>query len=85
VTALVICWVIGPRTIAWLKRVQHKGQPIRSDGPATHLSKQGTPTMGGLLILFSFGLSTLLWADLSNGFIWLGLLVTFGYGLIVVV
>jgi phospho-N-acetylmuramoyl-pentapeptide-transferase len=82
VTALVICWVIGPRTIAWLKRVQHKGQPIRSDGPATHLSKQGTPTMGGLLILFSFGLSTLLWADLSNGFIWLGLLVTFGYGLI---
>jgi len=82
VTGLVICWLIGPVTIAWLKRLQHKGQPIRNDGPATHLSKQGTPTMGGLLILFSFGLSTLLWADLTNGFIWLGLLLTFGYGLI---
>jgi len=82
ITALVICWVIGDPFIVWMKKLQGKGQPIRDDGPESHLSKQGTPTMGGLLILFSLTLSTLLWADLNNMFIWLGLLVTLGYGLI---
>jgi len=82
VTSLILCWVLGPFFIRWLKVKQGKGQPIRSDGPQTHLSKAGTPTMGGLLILLTFSLSTLMWADLSNGFIWLGLMLTLGYGLI---
>jgi len=81
VTALVICWVVGPRFIRWLDASQHQ-QPIRSDGPQTHLVKQGTPTMGGLLILFALTISTLLWADLTNGFVWLSLLVTLGFGAI---
>jgi len=82
VTSLILCWIIGPFFIKWLKAKQGKGQPIRSDGPQSHLSKAGTPTMGGLLILMTFTLSTLLWADLSNNFIWLGLMVTLGYGLV---
>jgi len=82
VTSLVICWVVGPTFIRWMKDLQGQGQPIRDDGPQSHLSKQGTPTMGGLLILFSLTVSTLLWADLNNHFIWLALLVTLGYGLI---
>lgn len=82
ITALVLSWLIGPAFIRWLKVKQGKGQPIRDDGPQSHLSKQGTPTMGGLMILLTFGVSTLLWADLTNTFIWLALLVTFGYGLI---
>ena len=82
VTSLVICWVLGPWFIRWLKSQQSKGQPIRNDGPQTHLVKQGTPTMGGLLILMALTITTLLWADLSNGFICLALLVTLGYGLI---
>ncbi len=81
-TSLILCWVIGPFFIRWLKTRQGKGQPIRDDGPQSHLVKQGTPTMGGLLILLTFTLSTLLWADLSNYFIWLGLMLTLGYGLI---
>ncbi|PCI44948.1 MAG: phospho-N-acetylmuramoyl-pentapeptide-transferase [Proteobacteria bacterium] len=82
VTSLVICWVVGPAFIRWMKDLQGQGQPIRDDGPQSHLSKQGTPTMGGLLILFSLTISTLLWADLNNHFIWLALLVTLGFGLI---
>ena len=82
VTSLVLCWVFGPWFIRQLKTQQGKGQPIRHDGPQTHLVKQGTPTMGGLLILIALTITTLLWADLSNGFIWLALLVTLGYGLI---
>jgi len=82
VTSLVLCWLIGPAFISWLKVRQGKGQPIRDDGPQSHLSKQGTPTMGGLLILLTLCVSTLLWADLTNPFIWLALLVTLGYGLI---
>jgi len=82
VTSLVLCWLIGPAFIGWLKVRQGKGQPIRNDGPQSHLSKQGTPTMGGLLILLTLCVSTLLWADLTNPFIWLALLVTLGYGLI---
>ncbi|MDQ6950465.1 MAG: phospho-N-acetylmuramoyl-pentapeptide-transferase [Mariprofundales bacterium] len=81
VTALVICWVVGPCFIRWLDASQHQ-QPIRSDGPQSHLVKQGTPTMGGLLILFALTISTLLWADLTNGFVWLTLLVTLGFGAI---
>jgi len=82
VTSLVLCWVLGPFFIRWLKKHQASGQPIRNDGPQTHLIKQGTPTMGGLLILFSLTVTTLLWTDLTNGFVWLALLVTLGYGLI---
>jgi len=81
VTALAVCWLSGPLFIRWLRDNQAKGQPIRDDGPITHLAKQGTPTMGGLLIIFALAVSTLLWADLRNGFVWLALLVTFGFGL----
>ena len=81
-TALFICFVIAPPMIRWLKTKQKEGQPIREDGPETHFSKAGTPTMGGLMILISVTISTLLWADLSNQFIWISLLVMVGYGLI---
>jgi phospho-N-acetylmuramoyl-pentapeptide-transferase len=81
-TSLVICWLFGPRFIRWLKTTQQQGQPIRSDGPASHLSKQGTPTMGGMLILLSLTISTLLWADITNLFVWLGLFLTLGFGMI---
>ncbi|RTL53114.1 MAG: phospho-N-acetylmuramoyl-pentapeptide-transferase [Rhodocyclaceae bacterium] len=78
-TALTISFVAGPAFIRWLTE-KKIGQPIRDDGPQTHLSKSGTPTMGGGLILISLGISTLLWADLSNRFVWIVLIVTFGYG-----
>ncbi len=82
-TALIIAFILGPRIINWLKVKQREGQPIREDGPESHLlTKKGTPTMGGLLILISLTLSTLLWADLSNGFVWVVLMVTLGFGLI---
>jgi phospho-N-acetylmuramoyl-pentapeptide-transferase len=82
-TALAISFVMGPRTIRWLKKKQREGQPIRQDGPESHLiTKQGTPTMGGVLILFALALSTLLWADLRNGYVWVVLFVTVGFGLI---
>jgi len=69
--------------IRWLRSKQGKGQPIRDDGPARHIvAKQGTPTMGGFLILLALSVSTLLWADLSNRFVWAVLLVTAGFGLI---
>ena len=74
---------MGPAIIRWLKIRQTNGQPIRSDGPPGHVRKKtGTPTMGGILILLSFGISTLLWADLSSGFIWTALLVTLGFGVV---
>lgn len=80
-TALIVCFVLGPRLIRWLKSVQGDGQPIREDGPERHLlEKKGTPTMGGVLILFALGISTILWADLRNQFVWVVLFVTFGYG-----
>ncbi|HCS13889.1 MAG: phospho-N-acetylmuramoyl-pentapeptide-transferase [Zetaproteobacteria bacterium CG06_land_8_20_14_3_00_59_53] len=82
ITALVLCWIMGPGFIRRMKTYQVKGQPIRSDGPSTHLAKAGTPTMGGALILLVLTISTLLWADMGNGFIWLALFVTLGYGLI---
>lgn len=81
-TALVIGWVIGPKFIGWLRVRQGKGQPIRADGPQTHLSKVGTPTMGGLMILTSLTLSILLWMDLTNPFVWAVLFVTLGFGAI---
>ena len=81
-TALVIGLVIGPRFIAMLRIRQGKGQPIREDGPQTHLAKRGTPTMGGLMILISLTLSVLIWMDLRNPFIWACLAVTLGFGLI---
>ncbi|MBS0328203.1 MAG: phospho-N-acetylmuramoyl-pentapeptide-transferase [Proteobacteria bacterium] len=78
-TALVISFVIGPRMIAWLSRMKI-GQAVRDDGPQTHLAKAGTPTMGGALILVSIVITTLLWGDLRNRFIWVVLLVTLGFG-----
>jgi phospho-N-acetylmuramoyl-pentapeptide-transferase len=83
VTALLISFIAGPRVIAWLKSKQGDGQPIRTDGPASHLvRKKGTPTMGGFLILLALTVSTLLWADLTNPYVWIVLLVTAGFGLI---
>ncbi len=82
ITSLVICWIVGPAFITWLRQSQGKGQPIRHDGPQSHLQKQGTPTMGGLLILFSITVSTLLWANPRSPLVWMALLVLLGYGLI---
>ncbi|HEX3485757.1 MAG TPA: phospho-N-acetylmuramoyl-pentapeptide-transferase [Micropepsaceae bacterium] len=82
-TALFLCFVIGPGFIRWLKISQGKGQPIRLDGPQRHIvEKQGTPTMGGLLILVAMVVATLLWADLSNLYVWAVLLVTLSFGLL---
>ena len=78
-TALVISFVIGPRMIR--KLTEYKiGQSVRDDGPQTHLIKAGTPTMGGALILVSIIVTTLLWADLRNRFVWVVVLVTLGFG-----
>jgi phospho-N-acetylmuramoyl-pentapeptide-transferase len=81
-TALLIGLLLGPSFISWLRAKQGKGQPIRSDGPQSHLAKRGTPTMGGLLILISVSISVLLWMDLRNIYVWSCLLVTGGFGLI---
>ena len=82
-TSLIFSFVAGPYMIAWLRKRQGKGQPIRTDGPESHLlTKKGTPTMGGFLILMALTLSTLLWADLSNPYVWIVLMVTLSYGLI---
>jgi len=80
-TALLISFVVGPEMIRRLERYQI-GQPVRSDGPQTHLEKAGTPTMGGALILVAIVVSTLLWADLSNRYVWVVLLVTVFFGAI---
>ena len=81
-TALFLGLLIGPRFIGWLRVRQGKGQPIRDDGPQSHLAKRGTPTMGGLMILTSLGIASLLWMDLTNPYVWACLAVTFGFGLI---
>jgi phospho-N-acetylmuramoyl-pentapeptide-transferase len=82
-TALLVSFWLGPGLIRWLKKKQREGQPIRPDGPESHLlTKKGTPTMGGVLILAALSVATLLWADLTNGFVWVVLIVTLGYGLI---
>lgn len=80
-TALVVSFIVGPKMIRWLEQSQVE-QQIRDDGPQTHLSKAGTPTMGGALILVAIAVSTLLWADLSNRYVWVVLGVTLGFGLI---
>ena len=83
ITALVIAFWLNPMLIRWLKLRQGKGQPIRSDGPARHvIEKAGTPTMGGLLILIPWLGSTILWASLSNRYVWIVLLVTAAFGLL---
>jgi len=83
ITALVVSFLFGPMLIRVLRTRQNGGQPIRSDGPATHLlKKQGTPTMGGFLILLALTIATLLWADLTNGYVWTALGVTITYGTI---
>jgi phospho-N-acetylmuramoyl-pentapeptide-transferase len=79
---LLIGLLLGPKFISWLRVRQGKGQPIREDGPQSHLAKRGTPTMGGLLILTSVAISVLLWMDLKNPYVWACLLVTGGFGLI---
>jgi phospho-N-acetylmuramoyl-pentapeptide-transferase len=81
-TALIFGFIFGRPLIDLLRRKQGKGQPIRDDGPQSHLSKAGTPTMGGLLILSALLFSTLLWARLDNGYIWVVLGVTYGFALI---
>lgn len=81
-TTLLMCFFMFPRMIAWLKYKQREGQPIRADGPEGHFKKQGTPTMGGLMILISVTISTLLWADLSNPYVWFVLTVMIGFGAI---
>ncbi|MCS6760830.1 MAG: phospho-N-acetylmuramoyl-pentapeptide-transferase [Candidatus Devosia symbiotica] len=83
ITALFFVFMFGPRMIALLRLRQGKGQPIRKDGPAGHLlTKKGTPTMGGLMILSGAVFSTLLWANLGNGYVWVVLFVTLGFGAI---
>ena len=81
-TALTIGLIIGPRFINMLRVRQGKGQPIRADGPQSHLAKRGTPTMGGLMIVISLAFSLMLWMDLTSNFVWACLLVTLGFGLI---
>ena len=82
-TALVFVFLFGPIIISALRIRQGKGQPIRSDGPPSHLlTKAGTPTMGGLMILSGLIVSTLIWANLANVYVWIVLLVTIGFGLI---
>jgi len=83
ITALIVSFLFGPVLIETLKNRQQEGQPIRDDGPESHLlTKKGTPTMGGLLILIALSTTTLLWSDLSNGFVWAALGVTIAFGVI---
>lgn len=81
-TALLFVFLFGPGIISLLRIKQGKGQPIREDGPQTHLLKKGTPTMGGLMILSGLIVSTLLWANLRSAYVWIVLFVTIGFGLI---
>jgi len=81
-TALIIGLLMGPRMIGWLRVRQGKGQPIREDGPQTHLAKAGTPTMGGLMILTSVAIAMFLWMDLTNHFVLACLVVMAGFGLV---
>jgi phospho-N-acetylmuramoyl-pentapeptide-transferase len=81
-TALILGLIIGPRFISMLRVRQGKGQPIRDDGPQTHLAKVGTPTMGGLMILTSISVAMLLWMDLTNLYVWACLVVMLGFGLV---
>ncbi|MDX5363297.1 MAG: phospho-N-acetylmuramoyl-pentapeptide-transferase [Pseudazoarcus pumilus] len=78
-TALTISFVLGPPVIRWLA-AKKIGQAVRDDGPKSHLTKAGTPTMGGALILIAIGVTVLLWGDLSNHYVWVTLFVTLGFG-----
>src|SRR5712691_9634131 len=83
ITALIFVFLFGPWIIDHLRLRQGKGQPIRSDGPQSHLvTKKGTPTMGGLMILFGIAVSTLLWSNLANRYVWIVLGVTLTFGMI---
>ena len=82
ITSFIVVFLFGPAIISNLRFRQGKGQPIRADGPQTHFKKAGTPTMGGLMILSGFLVATLLWADLSNLYVWTVLIVTVGFGAI---
>jgi len=79
-TAMLISFIIAPSLIRWLKRLSNGGQPIRDDGPESHFSKKGTPTMGGLMMLLSVTIATLLWSDVTTAYIWAALLVFLGFG-----
>jgi len=82
-TALIISFLFGQRMITWLKSLQGEGQPIRDDGPESHIiAKKGTPTMGGLLILIAFGVSSLLWVPFSSAYLWPVLFVALSFGAI---
>jgi len=81
-TALLLGLIIGPKFIGWLRVRQGKGQPIRDDGPLSHLAKRGTPTMGGLMILTSLTVAMLLWMDFTNRYLWACLFITVGFGAI---
>ncbi|MEM9495641.1 MAG: phospho-N-acetylmuramoyl-pentapeptide-transferase [Pseudomonadota bacterium] len=80
-TALIISFLLGPALIRWMRRKQGRGQPIRHDGPQSHIiEKAGTPTMGGVLILLSLCVATLLWARLDNPYVWIVIAVTLAFG-----
>lgn len=80
VTSLLICFIAGPYIIAWLRKKQKEGQPLLEELATAHFVKKGTPTMGGLMILLSLVVSTLLWADVTNPYVWIVLMVTFSFG-----
>src|SRR5918911_3449201 len=83
ITALMFVFLFGPRIIGYLRIAQGKGQPIRSDGPQSHLvTKRGTPTMGGIMILCGIVVSTVLWANPANPYVWIVLGVTLSFGAI---
>ncbi|MDH4164378.1 MAG: phospho-N-acetylmuramoyl-pentapeptide-transferase, partial [Nitrospirota bacterium] len=79
ITALIVSFVLGPWMIRKLRALKF-GQQVRDDGPQTHLSKQGTPTMGGLLIIAAVTISVLLWSDLTNKYVWVVLFATLAFG-----
>ena len=82
-TGLIFVFLFGPAQIAMLRVRQGRGQPIRDDGPERHIiEKQGTPTMGGLMMLSGITVATLLWANLTNAYVWVVLFVTLGFGLV---
>lgn len=82
-TAMIICFVFGPGIIRWLKSKQGQGQPIRDDGPQSHIvAKHGTPTMGGFMMLLGVGIGTILWSNLESDYVWATLIVTLGFGVI---
>ena len=78
-TALIVSFALGPSVIAWLRRLK-VGQHVRNDGPQTHLTKQGTPTMGGVLIIAALVSSALLWSDLTNKYVWVVMFATLAFG-----